>query len=54
MTSGPGRWRQAGKPFTEQLEHKLSESTAFLLLVGKRGVDRWVRAEVDVALKTVR
>lgn len=41
---------EVGSPFTEQLERKLRESTGFLLLVSARGVDRWVRAEVDVAL----
>jgi WD40 repeat protein len=39
-----------GLPFPEQLERKLRESTGLLLLVGRRGVDRWVRLEVDVAL----
>jgi WD40 repeat protein len=42
---------EPGRPFTEQLERRLQESEAFLLLVGLRGVDRWVRAEVDVALE---
>jgi len=39
-----------GRSISEQLERKLQESQGFLLLVGKRGVDGWVRAEVDVAL----
>jgi hypothetical protein len=41
---------EAGAPVIAQLESKVRESTAFLLLVGKRGVDRWVRVEVEMAL----
>jgi len=41
---------EPGKPVLEQLERKLQESQGFLLLVPRHGVDRWVRAEVDVAL----
>ncbi len=39
-----------GRPFPEQLERKFQDSQALLLLVGRRGVDRWVRFEVDAAL----
>jgi WD40 repeat protein len=47
--SGP-KALDAGTPYPEQLEQKLKQSSALLLLVGTRGVDRWVRVEVDVAL----
>ena len=50
LDKGP-RALDPGKPFIAQLEGKIQESQAFLLLVGQRGVDRWVRAEVDVALE---
>jgi hypothetical protein len=39
-----------GAAFQAELEQRLLDSNLFLLLVGRRGVDRWVRLEVDVAL----
>jgi WD40 repeat protein/type II secretory pathway predicted ATPase ExeA len=39
-----------GRLISEQLEEKLRQSQGLLVLVGSRGVDRWVRAEVDISV----
>src|SRR5262245_27995873 len=40
-----------GKSWLEQLETALEGCAGYLVLVGRRGIDRWVRAEFDFALQ---
>jgi WD40 repeat protein len=42
---------EAGVPWTIQLERALKDASGYIIVVGERGIDRWVRAELDFALQ---
>lgn len=39
-----------GEPWIAQLEELMQRASSYLILIGERGIDRWVQAELDVAL----